>query len=325
LLSDFFDLLIADEAFQVPASLLLRSLRLVSRAVLVGDPGQIGPVVPIARERWLGRPHAPFLPAPLVMGSICSDSLTIELDYTWRLPADSAAIVKSAFYPTPPFVSRVAPGSRRLILGAGGTTRMDTVLNRIRAGESLNQVELDPGFFGCSDEELIRTMTMCLDRLLEWRLAEIEDDDGRRPVEPGMIAIACAYRHQVTAVRGALPPAYAAIRVDTSDGLQGMQRPFVVVYHPTTGQLGPTEFHVQPGRLCVRLSRHRLACTVFTRAGLEDRLRRSAFEGERTPGSLEDHEVRGWETMLRIQEDHRGMSAARPAPSPSRSAAPSPS
>jgi hypothetical protein len=42
----------------------------------------------------------------------------------------------------------------------------------------------------------------------------------------------------------------------------------MLVYHPLSGRVDASAFHLDAGRLCVALSRHRVVCFVFARAGI---------------------------------------------------------
>jgi superfamily I DNA and/or RNA helicase len=60
--------------------------------------------------------------------------------------------------------------------------------------------------------------------------------------------------------------------VDTANVLQGREFEIVVVWHPLSGRRDASEFHLDAGRLCVLLSRHRQACIVVSRGGIRDQL-----------------------------------------------------
>ena len=62
----------------------------------------------------------------------------------------------------------------------------------------------------------------------------------------------------------------SAVVVDTANRLQGREFDVVVVLHPLSGRASASEFHLETGRLCVLLSRHRQACIVVGRAGIAD-------------------------------------------------------
>jgi hypothetical protein len=46
----------------------------------------------------------------------------------------------------------------------------------------------------------------------------------------------------------------------------------VLAWHPLAGRRDATEFHLESGRLCVMISRHRHACIVVGRAGIAELL-----------------------------------------------------
>jgi hypothetical protein len=54
--------------------------------------------------------------------------------------------------------------------------------------------------------------------------------------------------------------------VETANKLQGLEFDIVIAWHPLAGIPDPDEFHLDHGRLCVLLTRHRHACIVLGRA-----------------------------------------------------------
>ncbi len=91
---------------------------------------------------------------------------------------------------------------------------------------------------------------------------------------PDRIAIGTAHRDQAAAVRAALARrgGPAGITVDTANRLQGREYDVTIVLHPLSGRLDATAFHLEAGRLCVLTSRHRHACIVVARAGIQELL-----------------------------------------------------
>jgi superfamily II DNA or RNA helicase len=61
-----FDLQIVDEAFQLPDYRFLQIAGFARRLVLVGDPGQIAPVITCEIERWRSDMAGPHVACPLV-------------------------------------------------------------------------------------------------------------------------------------------------------------------------------------------------------------------------------------------------------------------
>jgi hypothetical protein len=62
--------------------------------------------------------------------------------------------------------------------------------------------------------------------------------------------------------------------VDTTNRPQGREFDVTLLWHPLSGCQDASAFHLETGRLCVRLSRHRFACIVVARAGIRDLLDR---------------------------------------------------
>ena len=77
----------------------------------------------------------------------------------------------------------------------------------------------------------------------------------------------------------------------------------MLVYHPLSGRSDADTFHLDAGRMCVALSRHRVACFVLSRAGVRDMLLRYAPSGDRILGVDEDPESEGWRAQVRIAEE----------------------
>ena len=74
----------------------------------------------------------------------------------------------------------------------------------------------------------------------------------------------------------------------------------MLVHHPLSGRADATGFHLDAGRLCVMLSRHRIACFVVSRGGIEEMLLRYAPAGERVLGMEVDEEFEGWRAHLSL-------------------------
>jgi hypothetical protein len=88
--------------------------------------------------------------------------------------------------------------------------------------------------------------------------------------------------------------------VETANRYQGLERAVMLVYHPLSGRVDASAFHLDAGRLCVALSRHRVVCFVFARAGIADLLRRYAPGGNRVLGIPTDPEFLGWRAHLTV-------------------------
>ena len=86
----------------------------------------------------------------------------------------------------------------------------------------------------------------------------------------------------------------AAVRVDTANKLQGLEFDVVVAWHPLAGLPEPDGFHLDPGRLCVMLTRHRHSCIVVGRAGDADLLESAPQPSDAWLGHDGSPEIDGW-------------------------------
>jgi hypothetical protein len=57
----------------------------------------------------------------------------------------------------------------------------------------------------------------------------------------------------------------AGVAIDTPERWQGLERKVMIVVHPLSGVIQPSEFDLATGRLCVMASRHQISLVVVTR------------------------------------------------------------
>src|SRR5262245_7312386 len=101
-----------DEAWQMTYGDLGGLGPLSTQVVLVGDPGQIAPVVTGDPRRWRDWSAGPQRPAPEALLAAYPDSVTrLRLPHTWRLGPTTTALIQPAFYPDLPFDSRRPRGN----------------------------------------------------------------------------------------------------------------------------------------------------------------------------------------------------------------------
>lgn len=108
-------------------------------------------------------------------------------------------------------------------------------------------------------------------RLLE-RGATVVDErkPAGRKLLASNVAVIAAHNDQVLAARKALDDEGVdpdSITVSTANKIQGREYDVVFVWHPLAGRRDATAFHLEAGRMCVMLSRHRHACIVVGREG----------------------------------------------------------
>lgn len=266
---------IVDEAYQMRSDALLATAPLFSgegsRALFVGDPGQLDPFATVATDRWHGLTWDPLRNAVDVTLAHNPDLLRLKLPVSWRLPEMAALLVEKAFYPFYPFVSGSRAGDRVLSYGTAphGVTPPDAVL--ARAAESgWGLLELPAQHTLDDDPEVADALADTAARLLA-RGALVNGET----LTASRIAIGAARTVQADSVRTRLHArGLTDITVDTANRLQGREFDVTLVWHPLSGRQDASAFHLETGRLCVLLSRHRFACIVVARAGITDLLDR---------------------------------------------------
>jgi hypothetical protein len=301
-----FDLQVIDEAFQLPDYKFQQIANLAQRVVLVGDPGQIDPVVTCEIERWKCDPTGPHVASPHALLARHPDIHWLGLPVSRRLVPDTVAIVQPAFYPHLPFTALNAAGERGLATDTAGATALDDAIDLAEQGASLVAVELPPLITGEVDEALAEAIVATVARLRERESYVWLDNQTVEPLRPEMIGVVCAHVAQVNAVRERLPLDCADILVETADRFQGLERPVMLVYHPLSGRADASTFHLDAGRLCVMLSRHQVAGFIFTRGGVAEMLERYVPSGDRVLGVEDDQEYEGWRAHVALLGDlHR--------------------
>jgi len=215
--------------------------RAAKQLLLVGDPGQIGPVVTAdlsAFTKWNRSPHAP---APTVFERR-PDFVTFPIRQTYRLGPETVALV-AGMYPFP-FVSRRAP---QRIERLDGTPLPEVGHIPVGEAEGVNDpklllaaIEHASGLVGCTHA--------------------VKGADGvivRKTLNAADVAVVAAYNTQVSFIRSRLDEAgLKEIEVGTADRLQGGQWAAVVAVDPTAGADNMAGHNVSPGRMCVMPSRH---------------------------------------------------------------------
>ncbi|WP_375396403.1 AAA domain-containing protein [uncultured Sphingomonas sp.] len=292
-----FDVQIVDEAFQLPDFKFRLISNLAPRHVLIGDPGQIDPFVNCEIERWRCDPSGPQVSCPEALVNRHPSVLQLHLPVSRRLNADTVAIVQPSFYPNMPF--RAMSYDRSVGFQVAGIMPFDAALDAVASGSSIVMVELPAQITGEADGELAQELVASIHRLL-MRGPRMSDDGTVSEVRPRDIGVVCAHVSQVNAVRERLGPGLSHIFVETANRYQGIERPFMFVHHPLSGRADATAFHLDAGRLCVMLSRHRIGCWIFGRQGISEQLMRFAPAGNRTLGIDDDPEYRGWQAHLTL-------------------------
>lgn len=269
-----FPIGLIDEAYQMRADLLMNIACMFEVLLCVGDPGQLDPFAEIDDSIWKGLRYSPTRSAMSVLQSYHPDLAVHRLPRSWRLPPSAASLVSSAFYPNGSFEAGTQPGDRKLhfkrpLAGSKGHVVNDAL--NAAAASGWAYIELPERFTIRRDDEIAAHLAMAAREALNRQGALTDErDPGGRTLEPGNIAIIAAHNDQVDAVRQQLYTQGTdpdSLTVSTANRIQGREYDLVLVWHPLAGRRDATPFHLEPGRMCVMLSRHRHGCIVVGRAG----------------------------------------------------------
>lgn len=252
------DVLVLDEAYQITFADFSKAADQAEQVLLVGDPGQIGPVVPFNVGAWSHMRQAPQMRAPEVLAER-KEVARFSLAHTYRLGPDTAR----AIAPLYPFTFDSARPARS-IDGLDGEIARVVVPDRI-----------DP-----YDLATMRTVADAATAYLGMTLRETHPagTEVARTITELDIAIVVSRNAQASALEALLiERGYApgAITVGTADRLQGGQWHAVVAVDPTLSG-AESEHALSSGRLCVMTSRHMTHLTWVYDEGWEDVLEQAA-------------------------------------------------
>lgn len=304
---------IIDEAYQVSSHDLISVGDMFNAYVAVGDPGQLSPWSSGDEALVRGMEAGPLeSAASRLYATVGSEARLVTLPVSWRLTPSAVGVISPAFYQNQ-FTAGTLPGARRLRFnGLGNDDSIDQALGHA-SDSGWAMLELPEAYMPPNDPGAITSITSLVTRALAAEGRCCDEQRDMHPLESRQIAVGVVHRAQRNEVRAALSRALTAIGlpadavvVDTANRLQGREYDLVIAWHPLSGRHTASEFHIEAGRLCVLLSRHRQACVLVTRGGL-----RRQLETYPQPDKLwlgERHSVDGWEanlTALERLEQHR--------------------
>lgn len=244
------------------------------RFILIGDPGQIPPVVPIDASRWETAPLPPHLAAPALLCELHKGNGLegLSLPSTRRLPPDTVGLVRP-FYDFS-FDAVAQPGERQFFATGTGSTLADAAVDRLASGSAVGLTLPTPASGPPLevDEQIADAAVAVVKRMLD-RQVEVLLDGVRCPLGPQDIGL-CATHHAMNAQLDLrLPKRLRGLTlVDTPERWQGLERKVFVVVHPLSGVTRPSDFDLETGRLCVMASRHQVGLVIVGRDHILDTL-----------------------------------------------------
>jgi hypothetical protein len=267
------DLLIVDEAYQATVADLLMAADRATQVLLVGDPGQIGPVVTYNTLPWNGLSAAPHHRAPDVFIQR-QDAEALHMDATYRLGKNTVEVIAPLYDFA--FVSR---RPKRRICNPAGTT-----MPEIRQVRLTREEIADADKSGPRSTQVAKVVAEIASSFVGLKTQHIEAETGatiNRALAPEDIAIVVSRNATSAAVEAYLASLdLAGITIGTADRLQGGQWQAVVALDPLVGPVTLSDHQLSLGRLCVMLSRHMTHLTWIHDGRAVARLQEAAESGD---------------------------------------------
>jgi hypothetical protein len=297
-----FDLLVCDEAYQLAYKDLAPLFRIAGQTVTVGDPGQLMPLVKANTAYFEAARYKMHWPAPREILRRFPNVPTVKLPASWRLPQDSVGLVQPSLYTNLEFVSAARDDDRRVEFRAAGINApIDKALDMLARGATIVGILLPATELPTEhvDEELSALQSAIVRRLFErggvWK--------GQRDLS--VADIGCVDSHVASS---AATERYMRLEgfsteelmVSTPEVWQGSQRPLMIVKNPVSGVKRLDAFSLDPGRLCVMLSRHQLGCIVVGRDGFTGALEAHQHDCANRFMGAADIDWKGWQAHSRI-------------------------
>jgi hypothetical protein len=295
-----FDLLIVDEAYQLPWKEMMPLFDTAKRVLLVGDPGQLLPIVGVDAARFEAAPNKVHWPAPREMQRLHPALRKIRLPATWRFPQDTVDFIQPAFYPDLPFVSGASPETRGLSFKTRGIgDSVDKALDMVAGGKTMVALLLPerPMEAEDVDGELAELAATVVKQVLR---RGGRGPDGKALSEDAIGYVDAHVASNATVQRSLRKLGVIGTQATTPEIWQGRQRPLMIAKHTLSSAKSLDTFSLEPGRLCVMTSRHQYGCIIVGRAGIGKTLEEHRHNCADWPSGAESLEWIGWNANKRF-------------------------
>lgn len=257
------DLLIVDEAYQSTFASLTAAAKGSEQVLMVGDPGQIGPVITADTSVFEDSPYPPHGRAPDVLRNHPSATVA-HLATSYRLGQATV----DAIAPLYDFPFDSSRPNRHMV----GHDEIESIQI-----DRLDSVDLYA--------EVARLAATYVGQ-------EVVTADGSRPLTPSDVCVVAGDNMAVNGIAGFLSAMgkYPGITVGTADRLQGGQWHAMIALDPLASASTVSDHHLALGRLCVMASRHMTHLTWVHGGDWQDLI--EAQEG-----------VEDFATMIRVRQN----------------------
>lgn len=225
------DILIIDEAYQVPFAEAAGASENADQVVMVGDPGQIGPTTTVDTSPWDRLTVAPHHRAPEGFATR-EDAVELRLPCTYRLgPVTTEAIAPLYDFPFYSARPQVSIGKR---------AEIETLT--VKPSREV------------ADPAAMKAIVKRVSKLVGSTLTSAQ---GEFEVGQEDVAVVAARNQQTSSLSALLrAKGLGNVTVGTADRLQGGQWAAVVSLDPFFGSPVGSSHSASLGRLCVMVSRH---------------------------------------------------------------------
>ena len=229
-----FDLLVIDEAWQSHLADVREMGGIAPQMLMVGDPGQIDPVVSADTSLFAGAKNAPHLPAPdRIVEQFPENVVELQMPETYRCGPKTTEVLQSLY----PFTFTSGRNDQHIQID----------------GKDLPEISVHSTEAGSQNDS--RLFDLVAEQVIAAARGTHFVDGEERKIDPSQIAVGVAHVHQTLQVSARLPEELEGVTVDTLERLQGLQFAHVSILDPMAGLKEITEHNSDLGRLCVGLSR----------------------------------------------------------------------
>lgn len=234
------DLMVVDEAYQAVFADVALAAERATQVLLVGDPGQIGPVVQSDTAAWAAMEAGPHMRAPEVFG-LDQDAVDVLLPCTYRVGQATVDAI------APLYEFPFASSRPDRFITRGGEQVPEILPTKVAAASEF-------------DMDMLEQVAVQAVSFIGATVTEVTNGGPvSRALDASDIAVVVARATQESTVAAMLRRVGGhteKITVGTADKLQGGQWHAVVALDPLCGADKVDEFRTGLGRLCVMASRH---------------------------------------------------------------------